>query len=288
MTAASLALVLVAACLHATWNLFAKRAGGAGVGFVWLCAATATVLYAPVAIITFIVTDAHLDSTDLLFLIGSGTIHAVYFTLLQTGYRVGDLSVVYPLARGTGPMLSTIAAIAFLGERPSAIALAGAALICAGVFVVGRATTGGGAKGDARAGVLFGIATGVLIAMYTLWDRHTVAVLAVSPLLLDWGANIVRATLLTPFALRSRPSTREVWRTHRRHVILVALLSPLAYILVLFALTLSPVSYVAPAREASILIGTILGVRLLGEGQLRLRLLGASAIVVGLLALAAG
>ncbi len=286
MTAASLALVLAAAFLHATWNLLAKRAGPAGVGFVWLCALIATVLYAPVAAIAIAITDADIGGTELGFVIGSGTIHACYFTLLQRGYREGDLSVVYPLARGTGPMLSTAMAIAFVGERPSGLALAGAVLICLGVFALGR-TTSGSSGGSARAGVLFGIATGVLIAVYTLWDRHTVAELAVPPLLLDWGANLTRAALLTPIAL-ARTDFRGIWRKHRTEVFIVAALSPLAYILVLSALAVSPVSYVAPAREASILIGTIFGVRLLREGSVGPRLAGATAIVGGLVALALG
>ncbi|MGH2760517.1 MAG: EamA family transporter, partial [Actinomycetota bacterium] len=254
MSAFSLALVLGAACLHAAWNLLAKRAGDGGVAFVWLCAALATLLYAPVAAIAFLVIDPHIGSREAIFLVGSGTLHACYFTLLQRGYRVGDLSVVYPLARGTGPMLSTALAIAFLGERPSAVALAGAAGICAGVVVLGR-TTSSGSSGDARAGVVFGLATGVLIAVYTLWDRHVVAELAVPPLILDWAANAARATLLAPVALGGT-NARRVWRSYRREIVAVAVLSPLAYILVLTALTVSPVSYVAPAREVSILIGT--------------------------------
>jgi drug/metabolite transporter (DMT)-like permease len=286
MTTASLTLVLAAAFLHAGWNLLAKRAGDGGVAFVWLCAASATLLYAPVAAIAFVVTDPEIGSREAIFLIGSGTLHAFYFTLLQRGYRVGDLSVVYPLARGTGPMLSTALAITVLGERPTVVALAGAAAICVGVFVLGR-TTSAGSAGDPRAGVAFGLATGVLIAIYTLWDRHVVAELAVPPLLLDWAANAVRATLLTPIALGGT-NVRRVWTAYRREILAVAVLSPLAYILVLTALAVSPVSYVAPAREASILIGTLLGVRLLREGHLGPRLVGAGAIVAGLVALAVG
>lgn len=286
MTGLSLGLVLGAAVLHASWNYLAKRAGTAGVGFVWLCAFVASIIYLPVALIAYIVVDPHIGKTELLFLFGSGVLHACYFTLLQTGYRVGELSVVYPLARGTGPMLSTALAIAVLGERPSPLAISGAVMICVGVFVLGRVTASN-SGGDARAGVLFGIATGVLIATYTLWDRHAVAELAIPPLILDWSANAGRAVLLTPFALR-QARIREVWQTYRREIAVVALISPLAYILVLFALTLSPVSYIAPAREVSILIGTLLGVRLLKEGHLGPRLVGAGAIVAGLMALALG
>ncbi len=286
MTGVSLALVLGAAVLHASWNYLAKRAGTAGVAFVWLCAFTATILYAPIALIAFIVVDPSIGTTELLFLAGSGVLHACYFTLLQTGYRVGDLSVVYPLARGTGPMLSGALAIIVIGERPSGIAIAGALLICVGVFVLGRVTAVH-TSGNARAGIVFGLATGVLIATYTLWDRHAVAELAIPPLILDWAANAGRAAILTPFAVRSG-RVREIWAIYRREIAVVAVISPLAYILVLIALQLSPVSYVAPAREVSILIGTLLGVRLLKEGHLGPRLVGATAIVTGLVALAIG
>lgn len=287
MTTASLTLVLAAAFLHAGWNLLAKRAGDGGVAFVWLCAASATLLYAPVAAVAFVVTDPEIGLREAIFLVGSGTLHAFYFTLLQRGYSVGDLSVVYPLARGTGPMLSTALAITVLGERPTMLALSGAAAICVGVFVLGRTTTSAASGGDPKAGVAFGLATGVLIAVYTLWDRHVVAELAVPPLMLDWAANAVRATLLGPIAL-SGTNVRRVWTAYRREIVAVAILSPLAYILVLTALAVSPVSYVAPAREASILIGTLLGVRLLREGHLGPRLVGAGAIVAGLVALALG
>lgn len=286
MSGLSLALVLAAAFLHAGWNLLAKRAGDGGVAFVWLCAGVATALYLPAGIIAAVVSDTELGPRTLLFLVGSGTIHAAYFTLLQHGYRVGDLSVVYPLARGTGPMLSTAAAIAFLGERPTALALAGAAAISGGVFILGRATSRDD-RGDARAGVAFGLLTGVLIAGYTLWDRHIVAELAVAPLVLDVAANATRTVVLAPFAWRSGRA-RKVWTAYRREILAVAAFSPLAYILVLTALAVSPVSYVAPAREVSILIGTVFGVRLLREGSAGARLAGAAAIVGGLVALALG
>lgn len=254
--------------------------------FVWLCATVATIVYAPVAAIAYLLTDPQIGAEHLVFLVGSGVLHSCYFTLLQRGYRVGDLSVVYPLARGTGPMLSTALAIAVLGERPSGLAIAGAVLICGGVFVLGRVTASN-TRGDPRAGVAFGLATGVLIAAYTLWDRHAVAELALSPLIVDWAANVGRSVLLAPFA-RHRGDVATVWRTFRREVLTTGLISPLAYILVLTALAVSPVSYVAPAREVSILFGTIMGVRLLQEGHLGPRLAGAGAIVGGLVALALG
>jgi drug/metabolite transporter (DMT)-like permease len=285
LTGLSLALVLLAAWLHATWNLLAKRAGRGGPEFVWLFGVISAVLYLPVVVTVVVVARPHVGWEELGFMFGSGVLHTCYFTVLQRGYREGDLSLVYPLARGTGPMLSTIAAIAFFGERPSTLALAGAACVCGGVFVVGTAD-----RRNTRAGaaVVFGVLTGCIIATYTLWDKHAVSSLAVPAVLLDWVANTVRAALLTPRAVRRMDVVREVWTRHRAEAIGVGVLAPLAYILVLTALSVSPVSYVAPAREASILIGTLYGVHLLKEGRLAQRLTGALTIVVGLVFLALG
>lgn len=285
MSAFSLALVLSAALVHATWNLLAKRAGDGGVAFVWLFGAISSVIYLPIAIGVVLWSSPELGWRQVGVVTVSALLHTAYFTVLQHGYRVGDLSVVYPLARGTGPLLSTAAAIAFLGERPSLLAVAGAAVVCVGVVSLGF---GPRARGDAVAGVAFGLLTGGVIAVYTLWDKHAVTTVMVAPLLLDWGSNAGRSLLLTPVAWRMRGTVRALWRTHRREAVGVAVLAPLAYILVLTALSVSPVSYVAPAREVSILFGTIFGVRLLGEGRLGRRVAGAVAIVVGLTALALG
>jgi drug/metabolite transporter (DMT)-like permease len=287
LSVASLALVVTAAVLHATWNLLAKRAGEGGTAFVWLCALAMAAIYAPVGLVVYLVARPEIGAAQLAFMAGSGVLHLCYFTLLQHGYRVGDLSLVYPLARGTGPMLSTAAAILILDERPTALALAGAALVCVGVIVLGTTSESRDDRSRAPA-VAFGLLTGGLIAVYTLWDKHAVGTLAVPPILLDVAANSVRGALLTPSALRRRNIVRDVWTRNRREVLGVAAIAPLAYILVLTALAVSPVSYVAPAREVSILIGTILGVRLLREGHLGPRIAGALSIVTGLAALALG
>ena len=112
--------------------------------------------------------------------------------------------------------------------------------------------------------------------------------LAIHPLLLIWGSGVIRALLLTPGALARWAEVRQTWRHARREAFGVALLSPLAYILVLVALTFTPVSYVAPAREISILIGTVMGARLLAEGEPRRRLAAAAGMVLGVLLLALG
>ena len=286
MTAFALALVLVSAVAHATWNLFAKRAGG-GVPFLWLALALAVPLYAPVAIAVLVVTGAQLGLTVVLWTFVNAALNVAYFVFLQRGYRAGDLSIVYPLARGTGPVLATVGAILIFGERPTGLAIAGAVSIALGVVVL----TGDPRKLRQRgvgAAVGYALLTGVTIAAYTLWDKRGVSGLLIPPIVYEWGSNIWRVLILAPFALPRWPEIRAEWSANRTAAVVVAILSPLAYMLVLTALAISPVSYVAPAREIGILFGVVLGARSLAEADPARRSLAAVLMVGGVIALALG
>ena len=290
MSATALALILVAAVAHATWNLFSKQASVAGASsFVWLMALTATVLYAPVVLVSVLIDPPRLTPLCWVFMVGTGLLQAGYFLFLQSGYRLGDLSVVYPIGRGSGALLAALAGIALLGEHPGAAGLAGIGLVVAGVLLLG-APAGRGRKAGhpAPRALTFALVTGVFIASYTLWDKYAVSTLKVPPLLQGYASLPMMALVLAPFALRQRPRTALVWRTYRRQVTGAAVLSPLAYILVLVALSFTAVSAVAPAREVSVLAGVLLGRRLLGEGQLARRLTAAAAIAAGIICIAIG
>lgn len=286
MTAPILGLCVLAALAHAAWNLLAKGAQG-GQGFVWLYTVLASVLYLPALVVALIVAPGPLGVAAFVFMAGSGALHTLYASLLQRGYRTGDLSLVYPLARGTGPLISTLAAIAIFGERPSALALAGAGLIVLAVLALARPSPGM-APGTHREAAVLAVLTGVAIAGYTLWDKRAVDALALSPLVYYWGTNTANALLLTVLIRRRRGSVRLAWGTSRSAALGVALLSPLAYILILYALSRAPVSAVAPARELSILIGTMLGATVLAEGDAARRAVASAAIVAGIVALALG
>ena len=282
--------MLVSGLLHATWNLLAKRASGdaSGPAFVWLYSALSTVIFAPLAAGVFIGGE-RLGAVGLLFVFGTGALHIGYFLLLQKGYQVGDLSVVYPLARGTGPLLASGAAILLLGERAGPVAWAGILLIVAGVSLLAWEPDGGGrSRRERRLGVVFGVLTGAFIAAYTLWDKYAVDDLLLSPVLYYWGSLLVQTVVLLPVALRRRGEIRGAWQARRPEALGVAVLSPVAYLLVLTALVFAPVSRVAPAREIGILIGTLLGGGLLAEEGLRRRLLASLCMVVGIVALAVG
>ncbi len=285
MPPAALGLVLLAAGAHALWNLVAKTAPGGGTAFVWLASIFGACVLAPPALVLIATSPPGMDAVW--FMAGSGVIHAVYFACLQRGYRDGDLSLVYPLARGTGPLLATGAAIVVFGERPGGLALIGGAVVVAAILWLAAPAVRAGAPGTGWA-----LATGVTIAAYTLWDKHAVDSLDASPIVYFWATEVGIALLLAPFVSRAAGGTRAAfrasWEVDRRSALAVALLSGFAYILVLYALQMAPVSYVAPARESSVLIGAALGVGVLGEGDRRRRLGCAAAIVLGIAALALG
>jgi drug/metabolite transporter (DMT)-like permease len=307
----AITLILLAAGAHASWNLFSKQASVTGaVSFIWLMSAAGTALYAPLIAIAVIVTQPRLTGLSWVFLAGTGILQAGYLLFLQNGYRLGDLSLVYPIGRGTGALLAALAGIVILGERPGPAAIAGIACIVAGIVVIGipvrsrsaapvtatAASTGsaGGAGGtaprapSAASATAFALLTGAFIASYTLWDKYAVSTLKTPPLLQGYAAFPIMAMVFAPQVHRARDRTARVWRAYRRQVLGAAVLAPLAYILVLFALSFTAVSAVAPAREVSVLFGVLLGRKLLGEGGLARRLLAAAAIVTGIIAIAIG
>ena len=208
--------------------------------------------------------------------IASGFAHSVYFVLLQRGYATGDLSLVYPLARGTGPIFATAGAIAILGERPGPLALAGTAAIATGVVLL--LATRGLARGPAL--VYARPRPGLLIGIYTVWDGHAVRASHAEPLVYLLVTMLTIVVALTPAALRQRASVRLLLREHRRVIAAVGFLSPLSYALVLFATRLAGVAYVAPVREVSILIGPSIGARYYAERGGWQRFAGAASIVV--------
>jgi len=277
------AMVLVAAILHAIWNLAAKRACANGVVFVWCAATASSFLWAPIALTVDGAVLSTLPAAVWFCVAASALIHVLYFLALLRGYAQADLSVVYPVARGAGPMLAALVALPLLGESMGAGGALGIAMIAAGTFSIAGGTAMVGSSPSSRlvAGLVWGLATGIAIAAYTIVDGYAVRYLGAPPLLFDWLGVVGRAVLLAPFALAMRDTIGTTLRTDWRPLLVVALLSPAAYILVLYAMTLAPVSRVAPARELSMLIATLLGARLLGEPDMWRRLAGAALIASG-------
>lgn len=281
-----LGLIAIAAIAHATWNVAIKRVGARGSGFLWLSFIVGTLVFLPFGVWSLI--HERVDVVHWLWLAAvSGALQIVYFFLLQFGYRAGDVSVVYPLARGTGPLLTVVFAIILFGERPGALALTGAAVVIVGVVI----TAGAGRRvlgRSRRAGVVFGLIIGVLIAVYTLWDSAAVTFGEMPAVGYYWGSVLFQFVLLTPVALRERAQLADTARSHWRAILVVGVLAPVAYVLVLLAIQLAPVSLVAPAREVSVVLVSIAGWLLFREPHPLWRFVGAAVVLAGIALLALG
>jgi drug/metabolite transporter (DMT)-like permease len=293
MSANALGLVIVAALLHALWNVVAKKTGG-DARFALIAALFLVALWAPLGVWAAWGVLPRWRGIEWSVLCASAALHVVYFTTLLRGYRLSDLTVVYPVARGTGPLLASLGALLWLGESMSIVAAMGVAGVVVGVFFVAGGPRLWAKAQDPeqrqriRAGVGWGAATGTLIAGYTLVDGYAVKLLLISPILVDYVGNLFRVPFLLPAALRDRRGFGEAWRTQWRSALVVAVLGPLGYVLVLYAVRLAPLSHVAPAREVSMLFAALFGGRLLGERDRGTRIVGALCIAAGVAALALG
>ncbi len=288
MTAVALALVVFSAFIHASWNFVLKKSGG-GTGLVTCASLTSLLIYAPIVLGATWYVGYDFKPMHLALMFASGMIHTFYFLLLDRAYRSGgDLSIVYPLARSTGPLITIVVAVMLLGERPGPTAIAGAILIGASALLL-TGNPFAWHKSEARHAVGFALLTGCVIASYTIFDKASVASWLIPPLLYDWGCNFFRVCVLVPFTNRRAPgSMAAAWRERRGAVIAIALGSPLSYILVLTAMVFTPVSLVAPAREVSILFAALMGAHFLREGDLARRVVAAIGMVLGISGLALG
>ena len=293
MPLSAFALVVLAGFIHACWNIAAKKAGG-DARFAAFAGVVQIVFWAPLALWVGWQQLPGWGFEQWLFVGIAGVLHLVYFLTLLRGYRRADLTVVYPLARGTGPLLSSLAALVVLGERLSVLGALGIACVVGGVFFV----AGGPAllrrahdprqRARVHTGLYYGALTGLCIASYTVVDGYAVKVLLMSPILVDYLSGLVRTTLLLPAVARDMPAARVLWRSQWKYAVIVGVVSPVSYVMVLYALQVAPLSHVAPAREISMLFAALLGGHLLGEGERGTRLVGAALMAAGVVSLGLG
>lgn len=293
MSPGALALVLLAGLIHASWNIAAKKAGG-DARFAAFTGLVLLVAWAPLGIWFGIAELPRWGWAEWLLLCASALLHTIYYIVLLRGYRKADLTVVYPLARGSGPLLSSLAAILLLGEQISALGVAGIAGVVGGVFLVAggpglwRASHDPAQRQRVRKGMVYGLLSGAFIASYTVVDGYAVKILLMSPILVDYMGCLLRMVVLAPALLRDPAAARVLWKQQWKYAVFVGVVSPVSYVLVLYAMQTAPLSHVAPAREVSMLFAALIGGHLLGEGDRALRLIGAACIAAGVMALALG
>jgi drug/metabolite transporter (DMT)-like permease len=270
--------VLLAALLHAGWNAMVKGGGDA-------LHDTAGIIVGAMAIgLPFLFVVPLPAAAAWPFIVASVTVHLAYYWLMISAYRVGDLSLVYPLMRGVAPLITAVAGIAVLGETPPAVAWLGMLLVSGGVFLLGYRALG---HAPSRAAVVFALSNAAVISLYTLIDGHGARVSG------NAWSYIVWLFVLDgiPFSLWMLATRRASFVAHLRGRSLRALaggaLSAAAYAISVWAMTQAPVALVASLRETSVLFAALIGARLLGERLSARRWSGVAAVVLGVLALKA-
>ena len=296
MSGTALLLVLAAAVCHASWNVVAHGVSRIGTPFLWWGAVASAVLWLPVVPFT-----GGLGGSVGGLVLGAGVsavLHVVYMVVLQRGYAAGSLSTVYATARGTGPAVSAVLAVLLLGERLSALAAIGIAVVVAGVVATGlidrRPRQAPAPVADAAPrrrrrldpGIAWGLLTGLAIASYTIWDAHALRTWELSPVSFMVGVTAVEVVFYTATLGRRRRELLDVVREHWPRVLAFGVLSPMSYILVLVAIQTTPVALVAPARETSVVMVAVFGALVLRDGSVAKRLT-ASVVVLGGIALLA-
>lgn len=285
MTALAIGLVLASSVAHSIWNFLLKQSGDKEI-FVCGLLVAASILLAPAGVILAWLNP--IDMTGWLCVPATIVLHSLYYSLLGRSYSEGDLSLVYPIARGMGPMLVPVLAIVFIGENITATAGIGIVGIIAGIYTVAwwgnfRRLVLNPADLLRNPGTLYAILTGITIAVYSIVDK--IGVRHIQPFLYMYLMLLGCTSTLLPYAFVKRgvaTVTNEL-RTNFGIISLAGGLAFLGYGLVLTAFSLSPVSYVLPARSASIIITVLIGFLLLKEPFGKGRLLGSGMITIGLI-----
>jgi len=275
MDPAVVLLILAAAAMHAIWNAFLKVGGDRLMTIAGVIAVGA--LFAP----ALIAQGGPLAPEAWPFLALSVAIHTIYFLLLLGAYRFGDLSVAYPIARGSAPILVALGAMLFAGETLRPTEIAGVVVVSAGIVSLAL----GHRLVDGWRALVYPLATGAAIAAYTVSDGIGVRLAGSTPAFIGW-LFVWSALPIAAIALARRGRGALVFlRAHWRPTLIGGVLAFTAYGLVIWALTLGAMAHVSALRETSVVIGALIGTRFLGEASARRRVWSAAAVAAGVVIL---
>lgn len=276
MTPAIGLVVLTAALLHALWNALVK---GSGDKTIMLgCIALGHVF--PGLVMVWLSPLPELASIP--FMIASIMVHWVYFYLLNTAYRLGDLSLIYPISRGLAPVLVALGAQFWVGENLPAFAWIGIFCVSAGIMILSRSAFTGALPASA---LLAALGIGVIVASYTLIDGVGVRLSGHAVSYIGW---LFTAKLVIVFYVFPTRWERVRAMSTRSLVMGVSggLISGAAYALVLYAKSVAPLGMVSALRETSVIFAALIGVVWFGEGPKMQRLLAAIVVGAGIAAIA--
>lgn len=286
MPLTTLALLICAAVLHSAAHTALKRATDK-LAFTWWQLLAVILFYSPVLLIA----KWNWPPLIWLVLVASALAEAAYFYATSRAYTLGDLSVTYPLARGSAPLFIALWAVLFLRERPSTLGYAGIMTIAAGLFLVNLpswADITRPLRGLAQPASRWALVAGLCIGIYSTLDK--VGVKYISPLLYIYLVLVVTWLVMTPpwrLGRRTRVLVEE-WRINKFSATFAGVAVVGAYTLVLIAMQHSPVSYVGSVREMSVVLTAWIGSTFLGEGKTGLRVTASALVVAGILLIAVG
>ena len=279
MTPIVVALVSIAAVMHALWNFATKREAGS-LSLLWIGNCLAALCVLPFA--AFFALHTPFNIASIPYLLATSVIHVFYFINLAKSYQHGDISLVYPISRGIGVAGTVLFGCFLLGERLTITGLSGIILICLGIILIGMRRVMD--PGRDRKAFYYCILVGSAVASYSVVDK--VGVSFINPVVYIFAQTLLAALFLAPYVLgKLRAEAIVTWRTRKKLGLAVGLCSIGTYVLILFAFRLGQVSYIVPMREFSVVIGSVLGIIILRERLTARKGLGILLVVAGLVAI---
>ncbi len=276
MIGLTFAIVLLAATFHALWNFAAKKVSG-NLSVLWLGICAASVLSWPFALSVYRAEE--ITPGGIGCILATGAIHAVYFWLIAKAYQSGDISLVYPVARGTGVAGTALLASIWLRESIAFIGVVGIVIICLGTALLGSGQRG---HREGFTAYLYALSVGLSIALYSVVDKLGVG--TVHPIVYISSMFTLTALALLPYMVwRRRPECRHALNQLKTFVGIIGVGSIGTYLMILFAYRLGPASYIVAVREFAVVIGALLGVVFLRERMTLRKTIGMAAIVTGII-----
>ena len=269
-------LVLLSAVLHAVWNFLTKRvSGNLSVLYIGITAMCVALL----PFVLFFLGQEPPEPSAYSFIIATGVVHALYFFVLSKAYKYGNISTVYPVARGFGVIGTAIAAILWLNESVSFLGLCGIVSTGLGIFVIGASVTIGS---ESRKGLWFALLVGCTMIGYSIIDKSAMS--SVNPVIYIFWLFLLSMLLLTPYMIVARRHELVLaWKQHKKSALIIGLGATAGYLLILYVFSIAQVSYVVAVRESSVVLGSFFGVLFLHEAVSIRKLIGIIMVVAGLI-----
>jgi uncharacterized membrane protein len=285
MTAYVFLLVIFSAFCHATWNFAARKAAG-NLMAIWLglWIGCAVILPAATGLIIYRGIHATMQLRGLVCICATGLIHSVYFRLLAAAYEKGEISLVYPIARGSGIAFTAILAGLLLQEQFTLVGVIGICLVCSGIIALSREAH---QRVDDRKAALLALCIGASIVAYSLVDK--IGVGYIHPIVYIWSMFLIAGVTLTPLLVRRYYSgfAKEA-RKNIGYALIIGIGSVGTYLMILFAFTRGPVGYIVAVREFAVVLGALAGIIFLKERLTVAKAVAIGVIVIGIIGIKLG